>query len=267
METFILSSIHFSSEDQGYAVGSLGMIVKYTNDSGWHVLKKQTDKQLNKVYFLNNSIGWISGGYFSSGTSELIFMKTRDGGINWNIQTDMEYEILDICFKDGNRGWAVGMDTSYHGLILSTEDGGEHWEKMAENFPAPLRSIFFDDRFGWAVGGMGLILRTDNGVTWIDNEGNNVSKMDFQLDQNFPNPFNPKTVIRYSVGAIHESPVHVDLSIYNILGQKVATLVNKNQTAGSYQMEWDASNFTSGVYLYRLQAGTHVETRKMILMR
>ena len=83
------------------------------------------------------------------------------------------------------------------------------------------------------------------------------------LEQNYPNPFNPVTVISWqlAVGS------HVDLSIYNVLGQKVATLVNKRQPAGSYKLEWDASNVTSGVYIYRLQAGSRVETRRMILMR
>jgi hypothetical protein len=95
----------------------------------------------------------------------------------------------------------------------------------------------------------------------------NINPIDMLLNQNYPNPFNPETVIRYSVGAIHESPVHIYLSIYNILGQKVATLVNKKQAAGRYQVHWDASGFASGVYLYRLQAGDHVKTKKMIFMK
>ena len=86
---------------------------------------------------------------------------------------------------------------------------------------------------------------------------------EFNLYQNYPNPFNPKTVIRYAL------PVtcHLDLSIYNILGQKVATLVDKKQSAGSYQVEWNASDFASGVYLYRLQTVNNVKTLKMILLR
>ena len=59
----------------------------------------------------------------------------------------------------------------------------------------------------------------------------------------------------------------VDLSIYNILGQKVATLVNEKQKAGSYQVEWDASGFASGVYYYRLEAGDFVDIKKMILLQ
>jgi polyhydroxybutyrate depolymerase len=86
---------------------------------------------------------------------------------------------------------------------------------------------------------------------------------EFALFQNYPNPFNPKTVIRYVL------PVtcHLDLSIYNVLGQKVATLVNKKQPAGSYKVEWDASGFASGVYYYQLVAGDNALTRKMALIR
>jgi hypothetical protein len=90
---------------------------------------------------------------------------------------------------------------------------------------------------------------------------------DFVLYQNYPNPFNPETTIRYTVRAQDLVPQRVELSIYNTLGQKVATLVNKKQTAGSYQVKWNASGLSSGVYLYRLQAGNHIQTKKMILMK
>ena len=77
----------------------------------------------------------------------------------------------------------------------------------------------------------------------------NPNPNNFSLEQNYPNPFNPKTVISYKLAMNSD----VELSIFNLLGQKVTTLVNKKQQAGSYQVEWDASGFTSGVYLYKLQ--------------
>ena len=90
----------------------------------------------------------------------------------------------------------------------------------------------------------------------------------FALYQNYPNPFNPVTTISYTVGAHREVAFqNVELSIYNCLGQKVTTLVSKKQPAGIYSVEWDASGLSSGVYLYRLQTGTHVQTKKMILMK
>ena len=85
----------------------------------------------------------------------------------------------------------------------------------------------------------------------------------FKLGQNYPNPFNPSTIINYELPITND----VDLSIYNLLGQKVATLVNKRQQAGSHQVEWDASGFASGIYYYRIEAGEFVEVKKMILLR
>ena len=91
----------------------------------------------------------------------------------------------------------------------------------------------------------------------------------FELYQNYPNPFNATTVIRYQIaGANYHSPVQVELSIYNLLGQKVAVLVSGKKEAGNYSVTWHADGFASGLYFYRLQAGTHyIQTKKMLLIR
>jgi hypothetical protein len=91
--------------------------------------------------------------------------------------------------------------------------------------------------------------------------GNLPSK--FSLEQNYPNPFNPRTIINYELPITND----VDLSIYNLTGQKVATLVNESQRAGRHQVEWDASGFASGVYYCRIEAGEFVEVKKMVLLR
>jgi len=94
-------------------------------------------------------------------------------------------------------------------------------------------------------------------------EFNYQSPIVFRLFQNYPNPFNPVTTISYQLPVTSS----VDLSIYNLLGQKVATLVDKRQQAGIHQVEWDATVFSSGVYYYRIEAGNFVETRKMIYLK
>jgi len=98
------------------------------------------------------------------------------------------------------------------------------------------------------------------------------------LEQNYPNPFNPSTVLRYEIGETRL----VTLKVYNILGKEVVTLVNKEQSAGSYMVEFNASalrqssvhrssatanELSSGVYFYKLQSGNFVETKKMLLLR
>ncbi|MGD0337224.1 MAG: glycoside hydrolase family 9 protein [Bacteroidota bacterium] len=87
--------------------------------------------------------------------------------------------------------------------------------------------------------------------------------LEYSLSQNFPNPFNPSTTISFSL----PHPVHVELKIFNILGQVVATLVDQNYSPGYYSFKWNASGFASGVYYYRIEAGGFVETKKLVLLR
>jgi alkaline phosphatase D len=94
-------------------------------------------------------------------------------------------------------------------------------------------------------------------------EDKNQNTQTFKLYQNYPNPFNPKTIINYELPMTN----YVDLSIYNLVGQKVTTLVNKKKNAGYHQIEWDASNFASGIYYYQIQAGEFQDVKKMILLR
>jgi len=85
----------------------------------------------------------------------------------------------------------------------------------------------------------------------------------YLLSQNYPNPFNPSTTISFAI----PNSEFVTLKVYDVLGREVATLVNENLNAGSYSYNFDASNLTSGVYFYKLQAGRYSETKKMILSR
>ena len=92
---------------------------------------------------------------------------------------------------------------------------------------------------------------------------NNLKPYDFALQNNYPNPFNPRTAIEFSI----PKSEFVTLKIYNAVGMEVTTLVSDRLTVGSYHYEWNASSLASGVYLYRLQAGEYVETRKMVLLK
>jgi hypothetical protein len=103
-----------------------------------------------------------------------------------------------------------------------------------------------------------------NQVTGIDNDqGSLVSPDSYNLAQNYPNPFNPSTKISW------QSPVGSwqTLKVYDMLGNEVATLVDEHREAGRYEVTFDGSNLASGMYLYRLQAGSFIETRKMILIK
>jgi len=111
----------------------------------------------------------------------------------------------------------------------------------------------------------------DGWLYWIDSEIVNilgveneiVIPVNFSLYQNYPNPFNPNTKIKYGI----PERTFIDLRIYDILGREVELLMNEEQDAGYYEINFNAANLSSGVYFYRLQAGSFIETKKMVLMK
>jgi len=85
----------------------------------------------------------------------------------------------------------------------------------------------------------------------------------FELSQNYPNPFNPSTKIKYQIATSNP----VSLKIYDVLGNEVASLINEVQPAGNYEVTFDARSLSSGTYFYKLQAGSFVKTKKMVLLK
>jgi hypothetical protein len=108
------------------------------------------------------------------------------------------------------------------------------------------------------IGANGLL----GGVTSIEDENTNQPN-EFYLSQNYPNPFNPSTKISWQ----SQVSGHQTLKVYDMLGKEVATLVNEFKPAGTYEVDFDASSLSSGVYFYTLQAGTYTQSKKMILMK
>jgi hypothetical protein len=116
--------------------------------------------------------------------------------------------------------------------------------------------------------GWGVILTLSPVITSIEETVAAELPKEFLLHPNYPNPFNPITTIRYDL----KESVNVTLKIYNILGQEVRTLVNERQTAGYKSVDWDARNdvgvnVASGIYIYKLEAGSFIQARKMVLLR
>ncbi|MBN1407469.1 MAG: T9SS type A sorting domain-containing protein [Calditrichaceae bacterium] len=125
---------------------------------------------------------------------------------------------------------------------LSGDNTGDSWN--------------FADNFGISI----------NPASAIVNEPN-VIPGNFELDQNYPNPFNPTTTIKYMVGIQNSTFQRVDLSVFNLLGEQIATLVSELQTAGNYQVNFDGSNLQSGTYFYVLTVDGQMQSRQMTLIK
>jgi len=126
---------------------------------------------------------------------------------------------------------------------------------------------YFDDlHLRWETEGqriaqvIPLIGSTDPNFTSVEPEE---GLMEYSLSQNYPNPFNPATTIRYQL----QERSLVTIKVFDILGSEVATLVNEEKPAGSYEVQFEGSGLTSGIYFYRFQSGSFVETKKMILLK
>ena len=117
----------------------------------------------------------------------------------------------------------------------------------------------------------GKLYKTENALLGVSNPTSTPYK--FELLQNYPNPFNPTTTIKYTIptkienGQTKGKGIHVTLSVYNALGQRIAILVNKELTGGSYTVKFDGRNLPSGIYFYRMNAGNFSTVRKMLLLK
>jgi hypothetical protein len=139
-------------------------------------------------------------------------------------------------------------------LVLREEDGIGLWPWGGNNTALVMAS-----------GGYLYAFNPYGSSTGIDNQHRPAETIpyEFSLSQNYPNPFNPVTTIKFDI------PINsiVRLKLYNILGEEVITLVNEEKSTGSYKIEFDATALPSGIYFYRLQAGSYIETKKMVLLR
>ena len=257
-----LFSVFFTSETTGYAVGddALQGGFYYTTNGGnnWQS-KIISGCQLYSVFFISKEIGWTAGNCGS-------ILKTTDSGNHWTAQSSNTGNAINsIYFVDENNGWAVGTS----GTILYTTNGGNNWNLHPTITKNHLKMVqFVDTGTGWIFGENGSILKTTNGgITFIEEDNNFTQPKDFLLKQNYPNPFNPSTKISW------QSPVSgwQTLKIYDILGNEIATLVNEEKNAGSYEVEFQSTVgshlLANGVYFYQLRVGDFVETKKMVLLK
>jgi photosystem II stability/assembly factor-like uncharacterized protein len=260
------NSIYFVDQNNGWVAGhdnSYRSIVLATTDGGLNWISQPTGsgRRLNSVYFTDKNTGWLVG---ENGT----ILKTTNGGgtipveltsliaftqsgyveLNWSTATETNNMMFEIERRKENSefvliGFVEGRGTTTERQEYSYIDRNVTTGKYFYR----LKQIDFDGTFEY----------TDE--IEVDATG----PLSFSLEQNYPNPFNPSTKITYSI----PNKSFVTLRVYDQLGSLVGELVQEEKEAGRYEIDFNSFHLSSGVYFYSINAGSFVETKKMILLK
>jgi len=199
-----------------------------------------------------------------AGTSTGVWLSTNYGG-NWT-QTSLPNNQGVIALAINGNNVFAGTYT-FAGVYVSTNNGGSwtQWNVGLGNLS--VYSFCILNTFIFAGTQYNSVYRRPLVEVGIQPISSEIPK-DFSLSQNYPNPFNPATKMRFSLPLPSKGGVQtVKLVVFDILGQEAATLVNEQLNPGTYEVEWNASNYASGVYYYRLVAEGYSDTKKMILIK
>jgi photosystem II stability/assembly factor-like uncharacterized protein len=201
--------------------------------------------------------------------------KTTNGGDNWFIQTTgLVFQPFCIKFANDNIGFICGGYVDGNSLLYKTTNAGNNWIQLNPGTNYQLNSLAIISADTVFIGGyFGTILKTTNGggtIGILRNETTIPSK--YYLYQNYPNPFNAGTKIKFEIP--NGFPIktfgnvkQVVLTMYDITGREIQTLVNKELQPGIYEVTFDGTNLPSGIYFYQLKTGEFIETKKLILLK
>ena len=247
----------FAFEDIGYvfvATEAYGVLRSIDPVSGWQSVNNGLPDTVIASLDIN------SNNILFAGTEQGVFRTTNSGDLWTTINSGLtNSNILCLAINSQDRLFA-----GTHGGVFSSTDDGISWIPINSGLTdTVIYSLAIDSSsFVYAGSSTGLVYRSIQPTTSVK-PINNRPYSSFLLEQNYPNPFNPTTSISYSIG----SQKRVFLRVYDLVGKEIAILVNKEKPAGAYTVEFDASNLSSGIYFYQVQADDFIETKKMILMR
>jgi photosystem II stability/assembly factor-like uncharacterized protein len=241
----------------GGGYGSEGVIVKSTNGGDSWETMQTFDRPIERIQFIDASTGFAS--------SDSRVYKSTNGGANWvDINLPTSGYFLTFHMANANIGYASNWDNTY-----KTLDGGATWYEQNTVLPSTsMKDIEFapgSTSIGWMCGTDGAIINTTNsggGFIGIEPVSGIVPEK-YSLSQNYPNPFNPTTNIRLQI----PKEGFVKLKVFDMTGKEIAVLVNEDLNAGEYNVNFNASNLTSGAYFYRLETSDFTDVKKMILVK
>ena len=219
------------------------------------------------VYWLTNSIYW---GIYDDDNFTIWNLGQFQNALNIPLPVELSSFTAKIINDKVELNWLTMTEVDNYGFDIERKVNKSEWQKIGfveghGNSNSPNSYSFVDNHL---TGGSEFRYR----LKQIDTNGNyefseiveiEYLPQNFVLYQNYPNPFNPSTKIRYSI----PQSSNVIIKVFDILGNEIETLVNEEKPAGNYEVEFDASGLSSGMYLYKLQAGNFVETKKMILLK
>jgi hypothetical protein len=284
------------TSDGGYIL--VGWMFPDDHEKQSDVLLIKTDSSGNTVWTKNIGAEDNDAGFCIRQTADgyIIAGQTKPTGLPYSaliIKTDLSGKMLwSKTFAGETSNMAFSIEISQDGYFVTGITNGNWWAHQGDMWAFEIDTegnllwerIFKIRLSDYAFCGIitsdggfvvtGMTSTGFGGDLWLAKLGqiptgireNNPIIRGILLKQNYPNPFNPTTMINYQLPMSSE----VELSVYNLLGQKIATLVSERQPAGTYTVKWSAfqsAGIASGVYLYRLEAGEYIVTRKMILMK
>jgi len=259
---FPVEKMIFYDENFGLAVGGAidiaGVVWKSTNGGrSWRTIVVGPEP-INDLLFFDKNKAIGVGGDFEYGSSQI---NSSDMGSSWLYSEFQVFGIANtIVYRTPDEGWiSLGIVDSF----LVTTNGGNSWDLTGTPGQSSIYDMTFsNERNGWAVGRDGVILKFNSSLISVSDINSEVPK-NFILHQNYPNPFNPETNIRYEL----IQPAITELTVHDIKGNTIRTLVNEKQPAGNYNVTFNAEGLSSGIYYYKLTAGKFSQTKKFALIK
>jgi len=267
----INEDVIFSVGGNGHDEFDYGSILVKSINGGLNWTRQVFDElvSIDNIFFTDENNGVFVG----RGNGYGYIYRTTNQGLNW-MKADSISNIVQLINVDFYSGSGVGMVYGFQtpgmgAFIWRTIDYGMTWtpQSITSSTQGLYGGVMLSSTNNYIVAisssvNAQIFHTTNGGSTFVNNPGINVPT-DFSLNQNYPNPFNPKTSITYSISKAQL----ITLKVFDALGNNVAILINEKQNPGTYSVNWDASNYSSGIYFYTLEGNFFSRTKKMILIK